>query len=343
MSLKKIAELTGASPATVSRVLNNSDYQCQDPALTEKIRKIARELGYVPNQSARNLKLGNTSQKQTSSYVIDILLARFDSLDKDPFFFELFRCIETEFHKMNCAIGEILNVPDITVSTQKSRPVRPSKADGLIILGKCPEDITDVLIRRYPGTIAIDRNPSEYKMDEVVCNGADAASVAVEYLIKLGHTQIAYIGDCNTESRYMGYYECLSSHKIPLTYDYIVPTNQTKEDGYRAFYEILARSKRPSAVFCANDVTALGFLTAMKESNGRKKKQAYKPAVIAIDDIEAASKASPLLSTVRIPKEDMAHWAILTLLDRLNKGHRENIRLELPCQLIVRESSGLHV
>lgn len=180
-------------------------------------------------------------------------------------------------------------------------------------------------------------------MDEIVCSGSHAAVLAVEYLIELGHKNIAYIGDCNTESRYMGYYECLLSHKIPLTYDYIIPTNQTKEDGYRAFYEILAKAKRPSAVFCANDVTALGFLSAMKECNGRKKKQTYRPAVISIDDIEEASLCKPLLTTVRIPKEDMAHLAVLTLTDRLNKGHSENICLELPCQLIVRESSGVHI
>lgn len=341
MSLKKIAELTGASPATISRVLNNPDYQCQNPDLTEKIRQTARELNYVPNQDARNLKLGSTSREsKTSSYVIDILLARFDTLDRDPFFSELFRCIETEFHKMNCIIGQILNVPDISISHETNRPLR---SDGLIILGKCPTEITDELMRRYKGTIAIDRNPMEYKMDEIVCNGSHAASIAVEYLLELGHTKIAYIGDCNMESRYMGYYECLLSHKIPLTYDYIIPTNQTKEDGYRAFHILYSLSKRPSAVFCANDITALGFLTAMKESNGRKKKQAYKPAVISIDDIEEASHASPLLTTVRIPKEDMAHLAILTLLDRLQKGHRENLRLELPCQLIIRESSGLHI
>ena len=58
MSLKKIAQMTGASVATVSRVLNHPDYQCQDKKLTERIRQAARELDYVPNQNARQLKIG---------------------------------------------------------------------------------------------------------------------------------------------------------------------------------------------------------------------------------------------------------------------------------------------
>ena len=90
MSLKAISEATGASVSTISRVLNNPSYQCQNPDMTEKIREAARSLGYVPNQNARQLKLGR--------YVVDILLARFDTLDKDPFFSEVFRIAETEFY-----------------------------------------------------------------------------------------------------------------------------------------------------------------------------------------------------------------------------------------------------
>ena len=180
-------------------------------------------------------------------------------------------------------------------------------------------------------------------MDEIVCNGASAANIAVEYLLGLGHQKIAYIGDCNIEARYMGYYECLLSHKISLVYDYVIPTNQTREDGYRAFERLFSYETRPSAVFCANDVTALGFLQAMKDINKYKKKQAYRPAVISIDDIEEASNFSPMLTTVRIPKEDMAHMAVMILLDRLQNGHKEYVRLELPCHLIVRESSGMYL
>lgn len=151
----------------------------------------------------------------------------------------------------------------------------PKEAHGIMILGKCPPDISEELIRRYPVAISIDRNPMEHKMDEIVCNCSHAAVLAVEYLIELGHKNIAYIGDCNTESRYMGYYECLLSHKIPLTYDYIIPTNQTKEDGYRAFYEILAKANAPLQYF--------------------------------------------------VPMT-LLHWAFY-----------------VPCQLIVRESSGVHI
>lgn len=341
MSLKKIAEQTGSSVSTVSRVLNNPTYRCQDRSLTERIRQTARELNYVPNANARQLKMGNKKgTPETDPYVIDILLTRFDSLASDSFFNEMFRHVEAEFHKQGCIVGNILNIPDISHITGNNQHPR---AHGLMILGKCPSDLVDELHRLYPALLAIDRNPTDYRMDEVICRGTQAAALAVEYLLELGHTRIAYVGDCNQEARYIGYYECLLSHKIPLLYDYVFSTNQTQEEGEQAFHRIVRLPQPPTAVFCANDTTAIGFLSAMKQYNGRRRKNLFAPAVVSIDDIEEAACVSPSLTTVHIPKEAMAHLAVLTMRDRLQGGHRIVSRTELPCHLIVRESSGLFI
>lgn len=344
MSLKKIAELTGASISTVSRVLNNPTYHCQNRELTERIRQTARELNYVPNDSARQLKMGKSNPAtDTGCYIIDILLARFDSLESDSFFQEMFRYIEAEFHKQGCVAGKIRNVPELShLAVSKSHSYAHG-AHGLLILGKCPAELVDVLHRFYPALLAIDRNPTDHRMDEVVCRGTQAASLAVEYLLTLGHTKIAYIGDCNQEARYIGYYECLLNHKIPLLYDYVFSTQQTREEGAQIFHRIAGLPTPPTAVFCANDTTALGFLDAMKQYNHRKRKNIFSPAVVSIDDIEEASRITPSLTTVHIPKEDMAHLAVLTMRDRLQGGHHLYSRIELPCHLVVRESSGMSV
>ncbi len=340
MSLKKIAQMTGASVATVSRVLNHPDYQCQDKKLTERIRQAARELDYVPNQNARQLKIGSCkNMPKEKPFKIDILLARFHSFAEAPFFEELYRYIETECYQLNCIPGQILHVPDISILGAENR----LRADGMLVLGKCPQTAADIILRKYHGVVAIDRNPMDYRMDEITCNGAHAAGMAVEYLLELGHTDIAYVGDCTMEARYSGYYECLLNHKISLIYEYIVPTNQTRQEGYQAFHRLKTLHKPPTAVFCANDVTALGFLQAMKDGNGRRRKQVYRPAVISIDDIEEAVRFSPMLTTIQIPKGDMAHLAVLTLKDRLQGGHQACVRMELPCHLMVRESSGMYL
>lgn len=84
MSLKEIARMVGVAPSTVSRVLNNTVSTCASPELKEKIWEAARTLNYVPDINARNLKKGNRNSDK--NYKIAIILARFNSLETDPFF-----------------------------------------------------------------------------------------------------------------------------------------------------------------------------------------------------------------------------------------------------------------
>lgn len=356
MSLKQIAEKAGTSVATVSRVLNHPAHQCHNPALKERIWNAARELGYTPDITARNLRMG-ISAKQ-NPFTVDIFLTRFDSVQTDAFFDELLQILRKELMENNCVLGSLMTSVDISslnsptqtspripyrthekLSVEKtmhtSAFITTKKDTGLIVLGKISEDNLRTLRKRYDYMVGIDRNPTNYLYDEVFCNGATATEKAINYLISLGHHSIAYIGDCNYESRYTGYYQTLLTNKLPLNHNHIYPTNQTEQEGYLAMCRLLEQKDRPSAIFCANDTTALGVLRAMK---GRKNTKHYKPSVISIDDIEAAKQATPSLTTISIPKQEMGHLALTLLLDRRKGGHTENIRIELPCHLIRRES-----
>lgn len=355
MSLKKIAELAGTSVSTVSRVLSHPEHSCNKPGLSEKIWELARAMNYLPNSSARNLRMGISEAK--APFTVDVFLTRFDSMDKDPFFRELFQSIQEELFSHGCLLGEILSSVDITSLTgsnvpAEAVPYRSSarvfretqgnplalitrKAEtGLIILGKCPPELVPILKKRYAYISGIDRNPTDYEYDEVICSGLAAAEKAVEYLISLGHREIAYIGDCTYESRYIGYYQALLNHKIPLDYINIHPSSQTLEEGFQIMNSILASPRKPTAIFCANDCTAIGVLNALKKN----KKRGYLPSIISIDNINDSQKTTPMLTTINIPKQEMGHLALNLLLDRKKGAHRENVRIELPCRLIERES-----
>ncbi|MCM1157995.1 MAG: LacI family transcriptional regulator [Bacteroidales bacterium] len=355
MSLKEIAALSGTSVATVSRVLNHPEHRCNENGLSEKIWAAAAELNYVPNTAARNLRLG--AQPQAKPFTVDIFLTRFDSLDKDVFFLEVFNYLKEELLQAGCTLGDILHSVDILSLGSQSKetenvPFHPQtqapakngssmfiprkENTGLIVLGKCPSNIIPILRKRYSCIAGIDRNPTDYEYDEVVCNGTTAAEKAVEYLISLGHKNIAYIGDCTYEARYIGYYQTLLNHKLPLNHTNVYPTNQTQEEGYQTMLSIIRKREWPTAIFCANDSTALGVLQALK----RNKKRGYLPSVISIDNIDASGKTSPMLTTIEIPKREMSHLALILLLDRRKKCHEEYVRIELPCRLIERESCG---
>lgn len=338
MSLKEIARRAGTSVSTVSRVLNNENYRCSDPALEQRIWQAARELSYLPNTAARALQAGGKAAKagEEKPCRFDIFLTRFPSLDQDLFFRELYDALKKELLKQRCLLGRLLTAPDVTalLQTPTAFSGNEDRADGLILLGKCPSELIAPLRNYYHHLAGIDRNPTDFDYDEVVCSGTEAAVTAMNYLISLGHKKIAYIGDCSYEARYIGYYQSLINHNLPLDYSNIYPTSQTRQEGMQMMQVILQKKDLPSAIFCANDSTALGVFDYLK----KHRRKGYIPSVIAIDNIKESEETKPMLTTIDIPKKEMAHHAVLLLLDHVRGGHKDAVRMELPCRLLVRES-----
>ena len=328
MSLKEIAQIVGVSPSTVSRVLNNTVSTCASPELKEKIWEAARALNYIPDINARNLKKGKHNSEK--AYKIAVILARFHSLEIDPFFHELFQSIEESLFSYSCIIRFIANMK------QSNLKELSEEIDGVIVLGRCPDETLNSIKKYTKNIVGIGRNPTSYKMDEIICNGKIAAMTAMEYLLSLGHREIGYIGDCSSESRYVGYCETLINRSVPLNYNHIKATDQTYDSGYHAMLEL--RQQNITAVFCANDISALGALKALSEPSSGTGRHSQKISVISIDNISMSQTSTPLLTTVSIPKEDMGRMAVNILMDRIKHNHSEHLRVEFPCKIIERES-----
>lgn len=89
---------------------------------------------------------------------------------------------------------------------------------------------------QWKNLISVNRNSTNYEIDEVLCDGRKIASQAVEYLIRLGHRKIAYVGECHSESRFKGFQETLIKYNIETDIDYIIQTGLSENDGYSASY-----------------------------------------------------------------------------------------------------------
>lgn len=328
MSLKQIAEMVGTSVSTVSRVLNNTSPKCASKELQERIWTAAHELGYRPNEAARALRGNGTEPNPESPLRISVLMARFRDVESDPFFEDLLHCLKAELY----AQGALLN--HVVYAEGKSE-AETAGSNGMIILGRCSRTLLERLRKQNRNIVGIWRNTMDFQVDEVVCDGKKAAELAMEYLIGLGHRSIAYIGDCSFESRYVGYCSTLIQHDIPINYHLIKSTDQTLPQGRQAILELLEGKDAFSAVFCANDITAVSVLQTLNEQKRRIGRQI---SVISIDDIEGLWNQKPALTTVHIPRQEMAHMAVQMLLDRIRRGHQETVRVEFPCKIIQRES-----
>lgn len=341
MSIKKIAELTGVSVATVSRVLNNPEYRTAKKEVRDMILRVAMELNYVPNEAARNLKL---NKKNKTIFYVDILVTRMDSGGTDPFFSELTHYVESEIHQNNCILS---NIWYRSVFSDDNRCQKENiqfmidemfceerRIDGLIIIGKCSEKVLKLLKNKNIEIVSINRNSTNYQVDEVICDGEKIASMAVEYLISLGHKEIAYVGECGNEARYKGYRNTLKKYNIKIDRNFIIETMQSVDKGFKVMESILKKKVMPTAIYCANDIIAVGMLKYLQIGGY----YGNKPSIISSDDIEMAQFTTPMLTTVHLPKQDMAKCAIWLLMDRLNRGHETVIHMEMCCKLMVRSS-----
>lgn len=343
MSIKKIAEMTGASVSTVGRVLRNPNHRCASEEMRKRILQAAREINYVPNEAARNLKSGNASLKDV--YHIGVLITRVSSEDSDPFFDEMLRLVEIEIRKNNCIVSVIWHradfssekygmSADITKVMDEMYENKKQTLDGLIIIGKCCPKILKELKKRQKNIVSINRNSTNHIVDEVICDGKKIALMAMEHLAKCGHKKIGYVGDCHNETRFDGYQRAQMYYHLETDIDYIFDTEPNEAQGYKAMEYFLRMKNPPTGIYCANDILAIGMLKCLN----KRKNRYYLPSIVASDDIAEAQYTTPMLTTVALPKEEMVCFAMMLLMNRIQGKHKTVAKLEMEGTLVVRDS-----
>ncbi len=344
MSVIQIAKMAGTSPATVSRILNNPEYHCSDPAVRDKVWKAAMELNYVPNEAARNLKRGTEIAQDKVRY-IQVLMTRTEQSNTDPFFTEVLRVVESEIHRNSCILSHVwymsvfsndkqCRLNNLNHLVEDLHQETEGKSDGLIVIGRCNKEALRYLKQRFKNLVSINRNSTNREIDEVTCDGRKIATTAVEYLVEKGHNDIGYVGECHGESRYKGYVDTLMRHELELNPAYIFETKQTEKAGFEIMEKILKSDDIPTAIYCANDITAIGMLKALEKI----KKKYFNISIISSDDIEQAQFTKPMLTTVALPKVEMGRFAVYLLIDRINGNHASVTTMELEGRLVIRES-----
>lgn len=168
-------------------------------------------------------------------------------------------------------------------------------------------------------------------------DGSDISYSALSYLVELGHTKIGYVGEQNNEVRFNGYKDALAKLGLPFLQKNTSNVHLSADGGYKGANILMHNKADISAIFCANDTTAIGVIHALKEKNFRIPEDI---SVISVDDIETAQYLSPMLTTVHVPLEELGKITAKTLIDRINGGHRLPMRISLPFYIAKRDSCG---
>lgn len=322
-----VADEAGVSYSTVSRVVNNKSNV--NPETRERVLRAMAQLGYVGNVPARSLA-GGTSR------VVGLLV---DNLNTS-YMGEIIRGIDEALEAHNYNLMLYTTHRRKTKESAYVTKLTRNFADGLLLILPRNENayLETLHQRRFPHVL-IDYQGYNQNVPSIITTNRKGAYDAVSYLLELGHRRIGFITGtiefgCAQE-RLAGYQAALRDHGIALDPDLVCEGDFLQPQGYRCTQQLLSLQEPPTALFVSNDVMAFGAMEAARVHGLHIPTDL---SIIGFDDIPQAAHVHPGLTTVRQPLEEMGRKAAELLLRYITNPRAEVERIELPTELILRDS-----
>jgi LacI family transcriptional regulator len=331
VTIREVARAAGVSVATVSRVLNESGPVAGETR--DRIRRVAGEMRYIPNDAARSLSMRRTG-------TLGVLLPDLYG----EFFSEVIRGLDqaaqrARFHLLLSSSHN--NRPDIEAALQAMR----GRVDGLVVMS--PHIDVAVLAANLPESlpaVMLNTPQSSSEFDTLSVDNFGGARAMVAHLAEHGHRHIAMVRgpepNHDAEERLRGYRAALADAGIAPDAALESEGDFTEDGGYRAVQRLLKLDHPPTAIFAANDSTAIGAMSALREAGVSVPGQV---AVAGFDDIPISRYLTPALSSVRVSINDLGARAMEQLVRAVEgQNLHERVHQTLPTTLVIRDSCGVH-
>jgi LacI family transcriptional regulator len=311
VTIRSVAEEAGVSPATVSRVFN--DTAPVEQSTRERILDAADRLGYVPNATARSL-----STKKTNTF--GVLLPYLTG----EYFPEVIRGLDqaAQEHERFLLLSSSHHTPD---DLRRALRSMYGRVDGLVLMlpqlaaadfkEYLPEDVPVVLLNCAPG---------EHDFHVLSIDNQEGGRMATRHLIEKGHERIGIItgGLANYEARERlgGYHAAMEEAGLPRKDEWIATADFSRESGKEAIRQLLEVEPRPTAVFASNDYMAMGAIHGLRDHGLSVPDDV---AVVGFDDVPSAKNFTPSLSSVNARMGDLGEEAVSMLLALMDKTANE--------------------
>ncbi len=322
VSIKDIAKKASVSPSTVSRALNDHPRISDDTKIY--IQQLARDMGYVPSIIARSL----VAQRSATIGVAITDLA-------DPYYVDLMIGIEAAADAFNYQVilSSFYRDPDRELAVVYDFNQR--RADGIIITGSYVENaymdpdnnyfkpIVVINSLTYPYSVSVDRTLG--------------VRLIIEHLVSLGHTRIAHVAQPRDGlDRLDGYRLALAEFNLPVDESLIVQCDGGIAGGIQAVPELLKNPDLPTAIFCFNDLTAIGVINALRELGYQVPRDM---SVVGFDDLALSAYYHPALTTIHQPSQEVGKKAVEMLVRLMNGDTSVTPQVMVP-KLVVRRSTA---
>ena len=334
-SIKEVAQHAGVSLGTVSNVLNRPEMVAE--ATRKRVLDAIAKLGYVRNDSARQLRAGRS--RTIAIVVLDVA---------NPFFTDVVRGAEQAVEAAGSMLVVCNSGEDSAREDRHLELLEEQRVGGILITpvadGRQP--VLNRLIERGIPVVLVDRGAGTASRCSVAVDDELGGRMAAEHLLDRGHRRIGYVGGpfgiAQVADRYAGASAVVATD--PEAELVVAETaSLTVASGRKGAAKLISlpKARRPTAVFCANDLLALGVL---QEVTARNLRVPDDIAIVGYDDIEFAGAAAVPLSSVRQPREQLGRTAAELLLEetREGAGHRHR-HVTFQPELVVRTSSAAAV
>jgi len=329
LNIEQIARLARVSTATVSRAINGSN--SVRPKTAERINKVIAEVGYVPNQSARTLSSGRSQlfgviiSDITNPFFPDIVSA-FERLCVERNYDTILANTNYDVKRLHQCLGRMIE----------------RRVDGIAIFtSEMDDQSASMLLRHKVPVVTLAQGLRGNSFHTVFVDHRMGITKAVRHLAQLGHTDIAFIAGpkelWSAQRRLELFREAMSHSALPLPPEHIAEGNSRLDGGTAALKQLLKLQQRPTAVICSNDLMALGALQACHEGGLGVPEDI---SLIGLDDLQMVSLASPPLTSIQIPRTEIANQAFQTLWTAISDPQMERRERVLKTKLIVRQSTA---
>lgn len=337
-TIKDVAREAGVSIATVSYVLNNKRDSVSE-STRQHVLDAAERIGYRPNVTARNLRSNQTrligyAWYEAPSYGMPA--GRLNTV-LDWFTYYLARAAEQAgYHLLT------FTYPPDEATAVYDNLIRTGRVDAFVLAGTTEDDArVEYLLRKGFPFVSFGRSNPDWSFPWVDTDNRAGVYDAVQYLITLGHRQIALLGwpesSLTGGFRFDGYRQALVQAGIPLRDEYVLRDDHTEVAGRRALatWQQLPPDEQPTAIVAVSDLMAIGI---MNEAQRRGIEVGRELSVIGFDDSPMTEYLRPALTTVQQPIPEVGETLITMLEAVIAKQPLETPHVLVPPRLVIRES-----
>jgi LacI family transcriptional regulator len=332
VTITDVANLAGVSKSTVSHVLNQTRFV--EESTRRKVVTAIENLGYRPSNIARSLVSKRT--KTAGLLISDV---------GNPFYHEVIRGVEEIALAHGYSVFLCNTRYDLNLGMEFIHSLIEKSVDGILFMSSSMslEMIEEVVQNQIQAVVLDWGNPQVEKLaTSIRINFAEGICQAVNYLVELGHTHIAHVSGPSdlwtAQVRKDIFLSALRENRLDTCQALVIEGNLRIDGGRRAFEQLIHASPRPTAVFAANDLTALGIVWAARNYGLNIPEQL---SIIGLDDIELASEVNPALTTVALPRNEIGRMAMELLLDLItNPDKTGDQQHEVSTKLTIRQSTA---